>query len=358
MPDWAAMNETDVREAVVRPFIESLGYRHGTQATIRAEVPLRYGKAFLGRKNPAKDPLLGKADYVCDVISYGRWVVEVKAPSKTITQDDIEQAHTYASHPEISALYFLVTNGIDYQLFMVSRLTAPLLRWSYDSLELFRSRVENILGLDAIIKYVRRITPDIGQPLGKGLPSRLRILGGEIIYGQHHSNHPLLHDDVINNTIAPITEGNVTREEDGRISASLRVISVTGAARELNERLGLDRFKFATTASEISKYVQSPTIFNNIQVGSLNEGDLIGNIMGQKNVILPFTISFEVFSEAIGYFDGTEFKGIVSFDYLFEFHPPKINPNPVILKFLESVPKRGNLVGDGVFTVRLAEFDI
>jgi hypothetical protein len=33
------MNETDVREVVVRPLLERLGYRHGTAATIREMGP-------------------------------------------------------------------------------------------------------------------------------------------------------------------------------------------------------------------------------------------------------------------------------------------------------------------------------
>ena len=74
------MNETDVREMIVRPLIERLGYKHGTDADIRTERTLRYGKAFLGRKSPNKDPdLVGRADYILDVISFGRWVVEVKS---------------------------------------------------------------------------------------------------------------------------------------------------------------------------------------------------------------------------------------------------------------------------------------
>jgi hypothetical protein len=56
--DFDSMNETDVREIVVRPLIERLGYRHGTEATIHTEKILRYDRAFLGRKNPKKDPPL------------------------------------------------------------------------------------------------------------------------------------------------------------------------------------------------------------------------------------------------------------------------------------------------------------
>src|SRR5687768_3447727 len=69
------MNETDVRETIVRPFIHALGYAYGTPNHIRTEYPLRYGKTFLGRKNPSKDPdLRGRADYICEVVSHGRWV--------------------------------------------------------------------------------------------------------------------------------------------------------------------------------------------------------------------------------------------------------------------------------------------
>src|SRR4051794_15430324 len=103
-PDFDSMNETDVREIVVRPLLTRLGYAHGTHANIRTEVTLRYERAFLGRKNPSKDPaLVGRADYICDAVSYGRWAVEVKSPQHELTQDDVEQAHTYCAHPEISA---------------------------------------------------------------------------------------------------------------------------------------------------------------------------------------------------------------------------------------------------------------
>src|ERR1700712_3974667 len=95
-PDFNTMNETDVREILVRPLIDQLGYRHGTDATIITEKTLRYEKAFLGRKNPKKDPpLVGRADYICEVVSYGRWVVEVKSPAEQLSQDVVEQAHTY-----------------------------------------------------------------------------------------------------------------------------------------------------------------------------------------------------------------------------------------------------------------------
>ncbi|MEE9433964.1 MAG: type I restriction enzyme HsdR N-terminal domain-containing protein [Sphingorhabdus sp.] len=355
MPDFDSMNETDVREVVVRPFLESLGYRHGTQATIRTEVPLRYDKAFLGRKKPAKDPALGRADYICEAIGYGRWVVEVKAPNREIDHHDVEQAHTYAAHPEISAIYFLVTNGRDFQLYMTSRLKAPLLQWEYEEIEDLRLQICNLLEFDAIKKYEAKVTPDVGLPLAKGFPSRLRIPGGEIVYASHYSDHPLLQQDVIGDTVAPITEGEVSRRNDGRILAKLRVLSITGAGRKLNEKLGLDRFEFTANAAEISRDDDSPTIFKNIQTGAIEEGELI-EAPGMGEIPCPFTVSFEVFSEAIGFLEGDVFKGIVSFEYKFNFHLPVNRSNPRIAMMLASVPKEGILVGSGEFNVRFTDY--
>ena len=96
-PNFDSMNETDVREVLVRPLLARLGYCHGTDATILTEKTLRYERSFLGRKNPKKDPpLTGRADYICEVISFGRWVVEVKSPSEELSQDVVEQTHTFS----------------------------------------------------------------------------------------------------------------------------------------------------------------------------------------------------------------------------------------------------------------------
>jgi hypothetical protein len=107
----------------VRPLIEGLGYGHDAETRILTEKILRYDRSFLGHKNPKKDPpFAGRADYICEVISFGRWVVEVKSPSKELSQDVVEQAHTYAMHPEIAASFFLITNGRKFCLYETSAL--------------------------------------------------------------------------------------------------------------------------------------------------------------------------------------------------------------------------------------------
>ncbi len=61
------LNETDVREEIVAPLIRNLGYRSGTENNVIREQSLRYPRAFLGHKNPGKDPIRrGKADYILE----------------------------------------------------------------------------------------------------------------------------------------------------------------------------------------------------------------------------------------------------------------------------------------------------
>src|SRR5580704_18352941 len=112
------MNETDVRETIVRP-------------------------------------LIGRADYICEVVSFGRWVVEVKTPAESISQDDVEQAHTYASHPEIAATFLLVTNGRTFQLYETSKLLKPALAWEYEDEDDNWLRLFNLLSPEAFRKRAR-----------------------------------------------------------------------------------------------------------------------------------------------------------------------------------------------------------
>ena len=109
--EFEKLNEAAVREQVISPFLQHLGYRSCTQYDIIYERLLRYPRASLGRKNPERDPpLRGSADYILEINGLIRWVIEAKPPVP-ITIDDIQQAWTYANHPEVRAVYFVLCNG-------------------------------------------------------------------------------------------------------------------------------------------------------------------------------------------------------------------------------------------------------
>lgn len=110
--DFSSLNESDIREEIIAPFLRHLGYRSGTSANIIREQSLRYPRFFLGRKDSKKDPeLRGRADYICEVDRSVRWIIEAKPPVE-VTLNDVEQAYTYANHPEVRAVYFCLINGL------------------------------------------------------------------------------------------------------------------------------------------------------------------------------------------------------------------------------------------------------
>src|SRR5438445_11746473 len=190
--DVSSMNETDVREAIVRPLLNALGYRHGTKANIRTELTLRYDQSFLGRRAPGKDPKLqGRANYVCEVIPYGRWIVEVKSPANELSPEDAQQAHTYAAHPEVAARYYVITNGREFKIYQTGAPFEPVLSWRVEETKQHYHAVNNLLGPDAI-ERAGTVVIDPGQPLGPKLGSSARIVGGSMAYSGSSSNSPAL----------------------------------------------------------------------------------------------------------------------------------------------------------------------
>ena len=348
------MNEQDVRETIVRPLIERLGYRHGTDANIITEKTLRYEKAFLGRKNPKKDPpLVGRADYICEVVSFGRWVVEVKAPTESISQDAVEQAHTYASHPEIAATFFLVTNGRTFQLYETSRLSEPALAWDYEDGDDNLLRLFNVLSPAAFKKRAKLTLVDPGMPLGTGLDSRLRIIGGTVTYEEHKGSHPFLQAGSLNGMALPVTGGYVVRGDDRRIVGHLKMAKVAAGPWDFNKMLGIsDDYDFYTASDYISTDAEQPSIFQNWVNNIVSFGTPL-SIPGLGNFPLPMEISSTAFTEAIGYVHGDKFVGVMRLELSFTFTKLTSQTRMALAPQFGNIPEVAGITGTGRFEIEL-----
>lgn len=354
-PDFDCMNETDVREVIVRPLLERLGYRHGTQAHIRTEVSLKYEKAFLGRKKKTDTPLVGRADYICDAISYGRWVVEVKRPNVELSQDDVEQAHTYCAHPEIGAHHFLLTNGRQFRLYVTGQLEKPLLKWTFTETDQQLMTLANIVGYDAIKRRATILRPDINKPLGKGLPSRLRIIAGEVVYGDHSSDHPFLQADALTGKVGSVTGGFVERAADGRLHAQVSMRSPYQDFEKINKALGIGDYSFWAADEYISTEQSAPTVCQNVINASAPAGMLVTLMPGLPDFPLPFGFDSTVYTEATGYFDGEVLRGVLSFDYFYTLTPGGPTGNPQLDHIFANMPSTARLRGDATFQIHMKD---
>jgi hypothetical protein len=353
-PNFDSMNETDVREVLVRPLLARLGYCHGTDATILTEKTLRYERSFLGRKNPKKDPpLTGRADYICEVISFGRWVVEVKSPSEELSQDVVEQAHTYASHPEIAASFFLVTNGRAFRLYETAKLDQPALAWDYDDEDDTLLRLFNVLSPAAFRKRAKITVVDPGKPLGQGLASRLRILGGEITYEEHSGSHPFLQASAIDGLSLPVTGGSVARADDQRIVGRIRVAKVAAFLQDLNAAMGIsDDYDFFSATEYLSHDPEHPTIFQN-QVTNVVPAGRIIRIPGLPQVPMPFEMSSTAYTEAIGFVQDDTFVGIMRLTYDFGFSNISPQARMLLARQFGPIPAAAHMTGIGRFAISI-----
>ncbi len=347
--DIETMNETDVREILVRPFLTMLGYKQGTEANIKTEISFRYGQAFLGRKSPATDPKLkdlrGRADYVCEVVSYGRWIVEVKNPTDALTVDDAQQAHTYAAHPEVAALFYVVTNGRMFRLYRVSYPDTPLFEWKTEETETYFEALFNILSPEAIKKRVF-VPVDLGKPIGRGYASSLQIIGGKVSYGHHTSSDPKFQPGLaqMNGANAAIIGIDVERDDTGKIVGTLKVAGPYSFWDDLNKAAGLENYVFKTSDEYVSIEAENPTIFQNLENVTISKGTPVQILPGQPKFPLPFNVQMVAYTEATGFLVGMEFKGTFGIAYNVIFGREGA---------MFGLPPALSLAGEGVFEVLL-----
>jgi hypothetical protein len=210
----------------------------------------------------------------------------------------------------------------------------------------------NVVGYDAIRTLTTITRPDINKPLGPGLPSEVKITGGEVYYGEHHSDHPLVRADVLNGLVGTVTGGEVRRREDGRLEARIGVRSPYQQLAALNKLVGLGDFTFHCSDEFISRDVERPTIFQNVVSEQFPAGQKAQLVPGLPPIPLP-AFQFTVSTCATGYVDGPTFVGVLSFDYRYQLARGVLSGNPALDAALAATPATARVEGEGTFKVLL-----
>lgn len=309
------LNETDIREEILAPLIRRLGYRSGSEHNVIREQSLRYPRIFIGRKNSKKDPILrGIADYILEAGEV-RWVIEAKAPQVEIDVDTVEQAYTYANHPEVRAVYFSLSNGRRLVVFQTNRgpKSEPVLDLSYDEFENKYKIIESLLSPSSILNNNPKANLDIGTPIGKGLRSVVRITNGVISYHGNSLNIPALRE-----MQTTISGGAVERDEKGSLVAFLNTIAPTRSMQNLNKKLGLSSFEMFSNDIRISSDTSKPTIFRSEQTITIPAGEKLLDINSWEEITLPINMICKVISQASGHLEDNKFYG--DFISSMEFH--------------------------------------
>jgi len=312
---FESLNETDIREEVLAPLVRSLGYRSGTPNNVIREQSLRYPMSSLGRKDAKKDPALrGKADYILEVQKRVRWVIEAKAPEVSLGVDDIEQAWSYANHPEVRAVYFVLCNGRQLLVYRTVHgpEAPPVLSLTYEQLESDFQVLSNLLCPDALLRDFPDVKLDVGVPIAPGLRSIARITNGLIRYETNS-----LGSAVLSELQNGIREGAIERDSNGTLIAFLKTGGPSRSLQELNERLGLSTFEMTSPDTQLSSDPSRPTSFVYAHRVILPAGEKLLDLNTWKHIQLPQNITCDVRSEASGVFENRTFSGRFMTDMLY-----------------------------------------
>lgn len=304
---FEALNETDVREEIIAPLIRRLGYRSCTSNNVIREQSLRYEKPSLGIKKPKKDPeLRGKADYILDVQQLVRWVIEVKAPGISLGVDEVEQAWTYANHPEVRAVYFVLSNGRNLDVYRTNHgpEAAPLLSLTHGQLDTDFQALANVLSPDALLRDFPDTKIDVGLPIAPGLRSLARISNGLIRYERNSLGLRALTE-----LQTGISSGAIEHDNNGALIAFLKTTGPTQSFQELNDRLGLSEFEMTSQDIQLSTDQANPTLFLYEHHVILPAGEKLLDLNTWELVELPLNIRCNVRAEARGTYSNRIFSG-------------------------------------------------
>jgi hypothetical protein len=321
-------NETDVRAEVAEPLLAALGYRRGTSNDISRELSLTYARQSLGRKKPTDPPLRGRADYVLSVLGAARWVLETKAPHEPIDADAIEQAITYARHPEVSAAYAAILNGIRFTVHHTSQASAekPLIDLSISDAGSLATQLAGLLSPAAIRRDCTPPIVDLARPLAAGLRSRVPIRGGLIRHEQTtwSANIPLPTGEVqrldemcrrLSGLRIAITGGTVYRDSGSRIRAKLQ----WSTPHDEMLRFALDKrlmdVEYVALSDEISIDPAAPSVFDVIGNVNVTQGETLFNIATWETTTAGISMRMRYTGRAVGFFEENMFRGVFSAHY-------------------------------------------
>ena len=278
------LNEQAVREEIIAPLLKALNYRAGGENDIRYELKLHYPRESLGRKKPDKDPpQRGDADYVCYAGGRVAWTIEAKPSGSSISLDDVEQAFSYARHPQVRAVYFCLRNGNEFRIYVTDGGPDVPAIATFDPRDTSSAlhTLKQFVGAEALLGRFAKAAASAFPPIGPGLDSFAKILQGSITHERTTPDNPLLRGFTVT-----ITGGAIQRLDDSLIGY-FESKAPYSAIQRLLEKLGLMRVETTAKARELSTDPATPTVFATDMTAVFPKGESLWDIPRGQEVILP-----------------------------------------------------------------------
>ena len=258
-------------------------------------------------------------------------MLETKAPHEPIDVDAIEQAITYARHPEVSAAYAAILNGVRLTVHHTSQTSAekPLIDLTISDAASLAKQLAGLLSPDAGRRDCTPPIVDLGNPLAEGLRSRAPIRVGEIRHGKSTWSVNIPLPDVavqrldetcrrLDGLRIAITGGTVYRDSDSRIRAKLQ----WSMPHDELLRFALDKklmdVEYIALTDEISTDPDAPSVFDVIGAVEVSEGETLFSIATWETTTAGVSIRMRYTGRAVGFFEKNVFRGVFSAHYYCE----------------------------------------
>jgi len=173
--------EDSVREVIISPILSRLGYHPtGSQVVIRSKT-LSQPFIYAGTR---RHPVNIIPDYTLYYNDVPVLVLDAKSPSESVeSQANIQQAYSYAIHPEVQVSHFALCNGKSLAVFSTTKIE-PLLKLDFNEFESRWEEIEKYLLPKFLLKpELRKMAPDFGlavSRLGIDSESELMLIGARL----------------------------------------------------------------------------------------------------------------------------------------------------------------------------------
>jgi len=157
--------EDSVREVIIAPMLAKLGYHPAGDSVVVRSKSLVHPFIYVGTR---RHPVTIIPDYILYSKGEAVLVLDAKSPSESVeSRAHIQQAYSYAIHPEIRANHFALCNGRRLALFSVHS-SEPLLSLPFEHFEDKWDEIERHLAPKYLREpLLRKFAPDLGLAISR-----------------------------------------------------------------------------------------------------------------------------------------------------------------------------------------------